>query len=1148
MSNPFLARLMVKPTAKQYESNKHLFLVKAPKKRPHNEVTKDATSSVQEKITTNARKDDADDDDTSSIEENKSSANLPSTKKTKIRRPKKQTIKTYVIDYDSDESESDEKSSKQPSPPALEPSLEPALEPALEPSSESSSEPALEPALEPSSSEPAPDLDDIFGEDSIDMSEILGQREIPKDIFDTNRLPKKANAIGIRVPEYVMNNRKKFVSAINSAFSPFKEKLKNLKESISCEKMGDSNAEMSLLLHQEIVRDYMNLYTPYRGLLLYHGLGSGKTCTSIAIAEGMKDSKRVIVMTPASLRANYLGQLKKCGDSLFKKNQYWQWISTDEASPDLPQYLSTVLGLPKEYIRDQKGAFLVNVRKQSNYDQLSDKQKILLESQLDKMIEKKYEFINYNGIKEKRFKERTNNYQQNIFSNAVVIIDEAHNFISLIVNKLKKEIVPVKNGSKQVQKFHEEKYLFIKMYEMLLSAKNARIVLLTGTPIINYPNEIGILFNILRGYITTWHIKVRVDSREKVDKGFMRKKLLQVSTLDYLDYSPANKVLTVTRNPFGFKNKVEDGKYKGVEKMENRADYVSDEAFLQQIQRQLEKVQIVFEGNPSVNYYKALPDDADTFKLEFIDELTGKLKNESKLKSRILGLSSYFRSAQESLLPKYDKAVDYHVVKIPMSNRQFNVHASERYEERKSEGIQPKKKSMLNPFEIDPPSSYRIYSRLACNFVFDDNRPRAKMFMIKGAVKQDEEANDEVDEDVDVNNDENTNDELKDDEIDKQEGKNTMDKKAYLESLNEAIQEMVDKGYLSKKGLQKYSPKFLRILENIQDPKHEGLNLVYSQFRTAEGIGIFSIVLNQNGFTQFKIKKHGGRWMIDIAEEDLGKPTYALYTGTESSEEKELVRKIYNGEWDDIPDSLSTELRERYTNNNLGEVIKVFMITSSGSEGINLRNTRYVHLMEPFWHPVRLEQVIGRARRICSHKALPEEMQNIEVFVYLMTMTEKQIAENQGNDLSKRGNPPVPFTTDEYLYELSEIKGELAQQLTDAIKQSSFDCFIYSGDKCVNFGNPSIEEFAYAPDYTAVHHHESVQVEQETFKAKEITYQKVRYYLRLMDNGEQILYDWDSINRNRIDSSYKPIIVGKLKLGGVDKDGKKMYKVEFLKK
>ena len=67
----------------------------------------------------------------------------------------------------------------------------------------------------------------------------------------------------------------------------------------------------SLYKHQKIVRDYINLYTPYRGLLIYHGLGSGKTCTSIAVAEGMKSAKRVIVMTPASLRRNYLEEIKK---------------------------------------------------------------------------------------------------------------------------------------------------------------------------------------------------------------------------------------------------------------------------------------------------------------------------------------------------------------------------------------------------------------------------------------------------------------------------------------------------------------------------------------------------------------------------------------------------------------------------------------------------------------------------------------------------------------------------------------------------------------------------------------------------------------------------------------------------------------------
>ena len=47
-------------------------------------------------------------------------------------------------------------------------------------------------------------------------------------------------------------------------------------------------------------------------------------------------------------------------------------------------------------------------------------------------------------------------------------------------------------------------------------------------------------------------------------------------------------------------------------------------------------------------------------------------------------------------------------------------------------------------------------------------------------------------------------------------------------------------------------------------------------------------------------------WDLNISEEeDIGKPTYALYTGTEDAEEKEIVRNIYNGTWDSVPSSLA---------------------------------------------------------------------------------------------------------------------------------------------------------------------------------------------------------------------------------------------------
>jgi hypothetical protein len=52
-------------------------------------------------------------------------------------------------------------------------------------------------------------------------------------------------------------------------------------------------------------------------------------------------------------------------------------------------------------------------------------------------------------------------------------------------------------------------------------------------------------------------------------------------------------------------------------------------------------------------------------------------------------------------------------------------------------------------------------------------------------------------------------------------------------------------------------------------------------------------------------------------------------------------------------------------------------------------------------------------------------------------------------DISK-GHPKVPITSDQYLYEISEIKANLTSQLTNIIKESAFDCYIYSNGKCVN--------------------------------------------------------------------------------------------------
>ena len=64
----------------------------------------------------------------------------------------------------------------------------------------------------------------------------------------------------------------------------------------------------------------------------------------------------------------------------------------------------------------------------------------------------------------------------------------------------------------------------------------------------------------------------------------------------------------------------------------------------------------------------------------------------------------------------------------------------------------------------------------------------------------------------------------------------------------------------------------------------------------------------------------------DVTDEDMRKPKFALYTGTESVEEKDIILNITNSTWENVPSTITDKLLEHHTNNHLGEIVKVFMI------------------------------------------------------------------------------------------------------------------------------------------------------------------------------------------------------------------------------
>jgi hypothetical protein len=122
--------------------------------------------------------------------------------------------------------------------------------------------------------------------------------------------------------------------------------------------------------------------------------------------------------------------------------------------------------------------------------------------------------------------------------------------------------------------------------------------------------------------------------------------------------------------------------------------------------------------------------------------------------------------------------------------------------------------------------------------------------------------------------------------------------------------------------------------------------------------------------------------------------------------------------------------------------------------------------MEPFWNYVRLEQVQGRAIRICSHKDLPMAERTVEVFTYLMKFSEQQKKDRKVDETIATRDKGL--TTDQIIYTLMMTKRRLSEQIFEVMKSSAIDCTLnaleHGSKSCfmIASGGPL---FLYHPDY-----------------------------------------------------------------------------------
>jgi hypothetical protein len=601
---------------------------------------------------------------------------------------------------------------------------------------------------------------------------------------------------------------------------------------------------------------------------------------------------------------------------------------------------------------------------------------------------------------------------------------------------------------------------------------------------------------------------------------------------------------------------------------------MSDTAFTDAVKRILKQNGIDIIGRIRSDTHKCLPDNRDVFLQTFVETSSGFLKQQDLFQRRILGLTSYFPNTSESLMPSFVTNAEggsFHTVRVPMSEYQFGLYEKIRHDEEvREKNVQKAQRQAAKSGKgaavgedlFTMSSSYRIFSRAVCNFAFPDP-PGRPMPSRKGATVEGDKGEEGAGAE-DMSEDEyNATPPAEVRETSSSAIADVAEEyqapaQEYEQRIQHAMDAINTDEFLTGTGLQRYSPKFSAILANILDESHRGLHLVYSNFRTIEGIGVLRLVLLLNGFAEFKLKKtaQGGWDMDDTTDADLGKPRFVLYTGTESAEEKEIIRNVYNGAWDQLPTALADRLRARAPSNQYGEVIKVFMITASGAEGINLKNTRYVHLVEPYWHMVRMEQVIGRARRICSHDSLPVDMRTVQVWLYLSVLSDRQktdekYIELRNRDVSRLDASQV-VTTDEALFEMAAIKQRINGNLLRTMQATAVDCGVYpkvkagkdSGEDsavvCYSLGRVQSDQFVSHPDIQqdAIEQTTTEVVKRVELKLKSVSIKGKKHDL---DESTMELYDHDDVMRAKKDTSITLVPLGRLV-----KDGRS-YRIDPLK-
>ena len=694
------------------------------------------------------------------------------------------------------------------------------------------------------------------------------------------------------------------------------------------------NTDFELTPHQLFVKNFLSMQTPYNSLLLYHGLGTGKTCSSIGVAEEMRAymkqvgiTQPILVVASPNVQENYRLQLF---DERKLKLESGSWNLNTCIGESLLREINptNLIGVPKDRIISEINAIINKYYRFMGYIELANYIKRVIQIPADSS---RFSAKELRELKVRRIKKH--------FDNRLIIIDEVHNIHISEQNK-------------------EDGKTATLLMDIARYTTSMRLLLLSATPMYNSYKEIIWLTNLINIVDKNSTIKESDifdkdgNFKEKIGKNLEGgRELLTRKLTGYVSYIRGE-------NPYTFPYRI----YPDVFSPENslstiKFNYPTNQMNGREIEGVLENVPVFLTN---IGEYQSIG----------YDFVIKHMRNKSN--------NTVNKFGEEREMPSFDNMESFGYTYLLKPLEALDI-------------VFPNKELDSGTVE-------------AATGEFEDQRNEEiiNKFIGKTGLA-------------------NTMKYV----VQKSPYPNVYDFEYRPEILNDPNHGRI----FHPDKIGKYSGKIAKICDCIKRSK--GIVLIYSQYIEGSIIPI-ALALEEMGITRFSstnyIKplfktpptepvdsitmKSQSQFLQDGESGKFSSAKYVMITGN----------KAYS------PNNLEDIKYVTNPNNMNGEKVKVVIISKAGSEGLDFKCIRQVHILDPWYNMSRVEQIIGRGVRNFSHCTLEDfKERNVEIYLH--------------STIPRNDEEPA----DLYIYRYAEKKAKQIGKVTRVLKEIAVDCLLNVG-------------------------------------------------------------------------------------------------------